>query len=237
MDQRKRILGVILVAAVLVALWYAVRPFQTVSVTTTQTVAIPFESERVPTAQLPVGSEAVVQQGKDGRKVVYRYFEERRFLWTVLSRTEMPAGDRPTERVEIAPVSQTTEYGTATNFTTDLNATAESGVEIGPIGPSGTLLIKASGIIRYMKGITTGPEGDPTHDYTFVPIRPDVNVGALLVRVGEDGPWIVYTELPVREGMRAIIGTPGASVRAVVNDAPGLYEDNAGTFAIRVIAR
>ncbi|MGB4592314.1 MAG: LecA/PA-IL family lectin [Coriobacteriia bacterium] len=237
MEQRKRILGAILLIAVLVALWYAVRPFQTVTVTVAQAVAIPFEAERVPTAELPVGSEAVIQQGKDGRKVVYTYFAERRFLWMVLSRTELPAGDRPTERVEIAPVSKTIEYGTATRFTSELGATAESGVELGPIGSSGVLLIEASGVIRYMKGVTTGPEGDPTHDYTFVPIKPDANVGALLVRVDEDGPWMVYTDLPLREGMRVIIGAPGESVRAVVNDAPGLFEDNAGTFAIQVIAR
>ncbi|MHB1340194.1 MAG: G5 domain-containing protein [Coriobacteriia bacterium] len=236
MEKRRLVLGIILIVLVLVAIVLVVRPYETVVVTESQTVAVPYETERIESAELPVGTEAVVRAGKDGRRVVYTYFEERRFLGTVTSRTQVPANGRPAGRVEAAPVTQTVEYGTATEFASDLSASAESGVDIGAIGPAGTMLIQASGVITYMKGSNTGPVGDPVHDYTFIPLMPEENVGALLVRLG-DGTYTAYGDLPLSNGMRVVSGMPGQRVRAVVNDAPGLYEDNTGTLRIRVIVR
>lgn len=237
MDKRKRIFGIILIVLILVAIVVVARPFETVIVTESETIAIPFATERVASAELPVGTEVVVTAGKDGRRIIYTYFQEQRFLGSVTSRTGIPAGDRPTERVEATPETETVEYGTATEFTSDLSASAESGVDIGAIGPSGTMLVKATGVTTYMKGANAGPEGDPVHDYTFIPLMPEFNVGALLVRVGDADSYVAYGTLPLRNGMRVLTGKPGTHVRAVVNDAPGLYEDNTGTLRIQVIAR
>ncbi len=235
-----RIRGVAMFALlilVLAAIVVVVRPVRTQVVTESRVVALPFETERVASAKLPIGTEAVTRAGVEGRTVLYTYFEERLILGRVDSRTEIDADGRPTESVELAPVDEIVEYGTAGNLTVDLNASAESGVDVGIIGPSGSLLVKASGSIRYWKSGTCGPEGDPGHDYTFVPVRPTANVGALLFRVGESSRYVAYTELEVRDGMRVIVGTPGDHVIALINEAAGMYADNAGMFRIQVKVR
>jgi hypothetical protein len=238
MESRgRRLLLVVLLILVLAATWEIIHPFRTEIVTESRSVAIPYETQRVASAEMPVGSEAVVQTGKRGRKVSYVYFQQRSFLGRVTSREEIPAGDQPTERIELASIPEIVEYGTAEEFTVDLKASTESGVDLGVIGPKGTLLVKATGSIRYWKSGTCGPEGDSTHDYTFVPIRPSANVGALMFRVGSSGPYIAYAELAVNGTMRTVTGTPGEHVLAVINDAPGLYADNAGTLRISVIVR
>lgn len=233
---RSALLAVLLVLMV-AGTWLIARPFRTDVVAETRTETIAFEKQRVASPELPIGTEVVVQAGKLGRKISYVYFSERSFLGKVSSREEVPAGDQPTERIEVAPTPEIVEYGTANEFTVDLNASAESGVDIGVIGPKGTLLVKASGTIRYWKSGTCGPEGDATHDYTFTPIRPDVNVGALMLRVGSAGPYVPYMSLSLTNGMRTVSGTPGEHVRAVVNDAAGLYSDNTGVLRISVIVR
>ncbi|KAF0207634.1 MAG: LecA/PA-IL family lectin [Actinomycetota bacterium] len=237
MESRgRRVLLILLLILVLVSTWVIIRPFRTEIVIESRTEVIRFDTQKVASAELPVGTEAVVQAGTQGRKAVYAYFEEHSFLGKVTSREAIAPDGRPTERVELAPVVQILEYGTASKFAVELIASAESGVDIGVIGSGGTLLVKASGSIRYWKGGTCGPEGDSTHNYTFVPIRPSANVGALLFRVG-DGPYTTYSELAVSGDMRAVSGTPGQHVRAVINDAPGLYADNAGTLRISVLTR
>ncbi len=238
MESRGRsVLLVILLVLMLATTWLIARPYRMDVVTETRTETIAFEKQRVASPELPVGTEVIVQAGKLGRKTTYVYFRERSFLGKVSSRIEVPAGDRPTERIEVAAAPEIVEYGTADEFTVDLNASAESGVDIGVIGPKGALLVKASGTIRYWKGGTCGPEGDATHDYTFTPIRPDVNVGALMLRVGSAGPYVPYVQLTLTNGMRTVTGTPGEHVRAVVNDAAGLYSDNTGVLRISVIVR
>ena len=236
-SRGRSVLLVILLVLLVTTTWLIARPYRTDVVTETRTETIAFEKQRVASPELPIGTEVVVQAGELGRKVTYVYFNERSFLGRVSSRVEVPAGDQPTERIEVAAKPEIVEYGTADEFAVDLNASAESGVDIGVIGPKGTLLLKASGTIRYWKGGTCGPEGDATHDYTFTPIRPDVNVGALMLRVGSSGVYIPYVELTLVNGMRTVSGTPGEHVRAVVNDAAGLYSDNAGMLRISVIVR
>ncbi|PKQ38733.1 MAG: hypothetical protein CVT59_01195 [Actinobacteria bacterium HGW-Actinobacteria-1] len=235
-----RIRGVVMVALlilVLVAAVALIRPVRTQLVTESQVVSIPFETQRVASAKLPIGSEATTQVGAEGRKVLYTYFEERSILGRVESRIEIAADGRPTERVELEPVDEIVEYGTAGNLTVDLTASAESGVDVGVIGSSGILLVKASGSIRYWKSGTCGPEGDPGHDYTFVPVRPTANVGALLFRVGDSSHYVAYSELEARDGMRVVVGTPGEHVIALINEAPGMYADNSGLFRIQVKVR
>lgn len=235
-----RIRGVVMVALlmlVLAATVALIRPVRTQVVTESQVVSIPFETQRVASAKLPIGSEAVTQPGTDGRKVLYTYFEEHSILGRVDSRTEIAADGRPTERIELAPVDEIVEYGTAGNLTVDLTASAESGVDVGVIGSSGILLVKATGSIRYWKSGTCGPEGDPGHDYTFVPVRPTANVGALLFRVGDSLHYVAYGELEARAGMRVVVGAPGEHVIALINEAPGMYADNSGMFRIQVKVR
>jgi len=228
---------VALLVLVLGATWVLVRPLRTEIVTESHTASIPFESQRVESAELPIGSETVVQTGKAGRKITFVYFEEKSFLGKVTSRVEIPAAGRPAETVEVTPTAEIVEFGTSDKLTVDVNASAEAGVDIGVIGKGGTLLVKATGSITYWKNGTCGPEGDPTHDYTYVPIRPNANVGALLFRVGNSKSYVSYIELAVTNGMRTVTGKPGEHVRAVVNDAAGLYADNTGAFSIRVINR
>ncbi len=152
MESRSRnLLLVALLVFALATTWVVARPYRTDVVTESRTETVPFETQRVASAELPIGTEAVVQAGKAGRKVTYVYFQESSLLGKVTSREEVAAGDRPTEKVELAPVPEIVEYGTANKLTVDLKATAESGVDIGVIGPKGTLLVKASGSIRYWK--------------------------------------------------------------------------------------
>ncbi len=238
MGRRMRGLAAfVLLVLVLAALVALVRPVQTAVVSESRIVSVPYPTQRVASASLPIGSEAVKQAGVEGRTAKLTYFRERTVFGRVTSRVQIDADGRPTERVETAPVAEIIEYGTAGDLTVDLNATAESGVDVGVIGSAGSLLVKASGTVRYWKGGTCGPEGDPGHDYTFVPIRPTANVGALLFRVGDSAHLVAYTELEVRDGMRVIVGTPGTHVVALVNDAAGLYADNAGAFRIQVKIR
>lgn len=226
----------LLVMLFLAVLWIVARPIRTVTVTEQRDVAIPFVTERVASDELPAGQEVVVQPGAQGLKVVYTYFEERSVFGNASPRTQVDPGDRPTESITREPTNEIVEFGTATDLTVDVSSSAESGSLLGVFGESGTLLINATGEIKYWKGGGAGPEGDPRHDYTFVPLRSDANVGALLVRVGTTGPYTEYSELPIRDGFRVLTGAPGERAMGVVNDAPGLFDDNTGSFSVRVVS-
>lgn len=226
----------LLVALFLAVLWIIARPIRTIAVTEQRDVTIPYVTERIASDELPAGQEVVVQPGAEGLKVVYTYFEERSVFGRTSPRTQVDAGNRPTESITREPTNEIVEFGTATDLTIDVSSSAESGSLLGVFGESGTLLLNATGEIKYWKGGGAGPEGDPRHDYTFIPLRPDANVGALLVRVGSAGPYVEYTALPLRNGFRVLTGAPGERAMGVVNDAPGLFDDNTGSFSVRVVS-
>ncbi len=234
MRRRWRVAGAFAAIIVLLGVAMALRPLRTTVVTTSSTAPVPYTTLRQQTDELPAGLEVVVQEGMDGRKTVFTYSEERTLFGIVLSRAQVPAGEREAERIDTEALPRIIEVGTARRFVSELRSSAEAGVQVGVIGPAGTLLIKASGVVTYMKGSTAPPTGDPSHDYTFVPLRPDVNVGSLLLRVGSQHTYVAYSELELRDGTRVVEGAPGEPVIAVVNDAPGLYEDNQGSFSLLV---
>ncbi len=234
MGRRSRVAAMLVAIIVVLGVAVALRPLRTSVVTTSRSAPVPYTTLRQQTDELPAGYEVVVQQGMNGTKTVFTYSEERTLFGIVLSRTEIPAGSRQAERVDSEARPRIIETGTARRFVSELRSSAESGVQVGVIGPGGRLLIDASGTVSFMKGSAASPTGDPAHDYTFVPLRPDVNVGALLLRVGSKRAYVAYSELDVRDGKRVIEGAPGEPVIAVVNDAPGLYEDNQGAFNLLV---
>ncbi len=234
MRRRSRVAALLVVIIVLLAIAIVLRPLRTTVVTASRVVPVPYTTLRQQTDELPAGYEVVVQEGMDGRKTVFTYSEERTIFGVVLSRAEIEPGDRQAERIDSEALPRIIEVGTARRFVSELRSSAEAGVQIGVIGPQGSLLVEASGVVTYMKGSTAPPTGDPSHEYTFVPLRPDVNVGSLLFRVGSQHTYLSYSELEQRGGKRVIEGSPGEPVIAVVNDAPGLYEDNQGAFNLLV---
>lgn len=227
----KGVAAIAALVAVLAIAGYMSSARKVKTLSTKQSVSEPlaFETTTVPNPQMWSNQQRVKQEGRDGVAVRETFYLERWVAGKRISR-ELDPTRKPRVTVLEEPVPQIVEVGTRDGTAFDLGAASETGSRIGTIGPSGVLAFDVEGSITFAGDDTvTGPDGNSSYDYSHDPLRTDVDPGATLVRVG-DGPWLSLDELDRELGVYAVKGEPGQGVWAVVNDAPGYFEDNRGSF-------
>lgn len=114
-----------------------------------------------------------------------------------------------------------------------LEATNETGVQIGTIGPDGKCRFKVEGTINFGTSESNGPLGSSWHSgakYGDATLRPDLPTGCVLIQVN-GGPLTGLAELPQTNGLYEVSGTPGQAVNARINESPGNSGNNSGTFS------
>lgn len=107
-------------------------------------------------------------------------------------------------------------------------------VLVGTVGNDGFFRFTANGSINFGTDESNGPEGSSWHtgaEYGDKTIRRDVPTGALLIQVGDSKPRAL-SEL-AGSGSYELKGNPGQSVYALINESPGNFSDNTGSFGIQ----
>lgn len=196
---------------------------------------IAFETTTVANADLWSNYSRVKRQGREGLAMRETYFIERWRAGRLLSR--VPDPDRaPMLKVMEEPLPRIVEVGTRQGVAFDVDAAAQEGVKVGEVGASGKMVFDVEGSITFAGPTSVcGPEGNEVYRYYHIPLRPDVEPGATLVRVA-GGPWLSLSQVDRERGVYVVEGQPGQPVHAVVNDAPGYFEDNRGSFTFYILA-
>lgn len=114
-------------------------------------------------------------------------------------------------------------------------ANSSGKVPVGTVGQDGCFRFTANGNINFGTDESNGPGGSSWHtgsEYGDKTIRQDIPTGALLIQVGDSDPRAL-SELAGPSGTYEVKGTPGQSVYALINESPGNFSDNTGSFGVQ----
>ena len=197
--------------------------------------SVPYATVRLASEDLWENEERLVQPGRDGVLRHYTYFEEEYRDGELVSRKEIYPADEPESEMVSEATTKVVEYGVREGQAFGLVADDQDGVLLGKLDDSGALRFTVEGAITFAEADTFCDSfGNPSYIYTWTPLRPDIYPGALLVGVGPSRPWQALIELESVDDLHLVTGAPGQEVWVVVNDAPGYYDDNRGSFKVIV---
>lgn len=198
----------------------------------TKQVPLPAGTSTEASAALFANQRIVVRPGQDGLVVRYTYHKERWVDGVMVSRAVIHPKGKPSSEVISQPTTQVVAIGTREGTAVEVNAAMQSGQPLGTIGRSGIMRFEISGTVTFAGDLSEcGPFGNAGYKFFQTPYRRDVLPGSALFSVGA-GKSIALRELKKDKRTFVISGKPGQRVMCLVNDSPGYFEDNRGSFQV-----
>lgn len=144
------------------------------------------------------------------------------------------SGDVGTFTITVTKNGMPVGLDTASTSRVIVPAASEVPTLIGRLSDAGQMRFTATGRVVAVSNSGNGPDGDSSHRTSDL-LVPGKAGGGLLIRIGESGGFKPIDELPLDGAWFVANGKSKQPVYAVINDAPGWYGDNSGSFEVSVL--